>query len=410
VNTYLHFFRRSPRFLTYGFALVFFSSFGQTFLVSLFGADFRREFSLSHGTFGLLYSLATLASALTLATFGKLIDHVPLPRFTTVVCLGLSAACLLMGVAHGAWQLAVAFFAVRVAGQGFSTHTAVTSMARYFAADRGKAISVAMLGFPAGQALLPLPMVWLDGRFGWRATWLGVGVVLAVGLVPLALWLLRGHADRHRRHTEATRAGAAAEARPSWSRRQVVRDGDFYRVLPALLTPTFVLTGLFFHQAHLADAKGWSLAWLASCFIGLSVTQVLGSLGVGPLVDRFGAPRLLRFFLLPLVVGLLFVAGPDHPVLALGYLTASGFTLGAGGTIGGALWAEAYGVGHLGAIRSMTSAITVFSTAASPVTMGWLIDRGVSMEAIAAASAVWTVLAAALAATAFGRLRGTRAA
>ena len=59
--SYLVLAREHPRFLAFGFTLTFFSSFGQTFFVSLFGADVRAEFRLSHGEFGSIYSLATFS-------------------------------------------------------------------------------------------------------------------------------------------------------------------------------------------------------------------------------------------------------------------------------------------------------------------------------------------------------------
>ncbi len=66
------------RWLGGAFLLCLCSSFGQTFFISLSGGDIRRELGLSHGDFGLLYMLATLASAVTLPFLGRAID-----RFST---------------------------------------------------------------------------------------------------------------------------------------------------------------------------------------------------------------------------------------------------------------------------------------------------------------------------------------
>ena len=63
------------RWLAGGFLLMFCSSFGQTFFISLSAGDIRAEYGLSHGKFGLLYMLATLGSALTLPWIGKIVDH-----------------------------------------------------------------------------------------------------------------------------------------------------------------------------------------------------------------------------------------------------------------------------------------------------------------------------------------------
>ncbi len=62
------------------------------------------------------------------------------------------------------------------------------------------------------------------------------------------------------------------------------------------------------------------------------------------------------------------------------------------------MWAEVYGVAHLGAIRALASALMIFSTALSPAALGWLIDFGISVEAIAWMFLTYIGVATALAA------------
>ena len=76
---------------------------------------------------------------------------------------------------------------------------------------------------------------------------------------------------------------------------------------------------------------------------------------------------------------------------------------GTQGTVTGALWAELYGVDHLGAIRAMVAALMVFASAGSPVSMGWLIDAGVSIEAIAVMCLGYLVVAITLGRVALAR-------
>ena len=68
------FITNNSRWLLGGFLLTFFSAFGQTYFISLSAGNIRAEYNLSHGDFGLLYMLATLASALTLPWLGKIVD------------------------------------------------------------------------------------------------------------------------------------------------------------------------------------------------------------------------------------------------------------------------------------------------------------------------------------------------
>ena len=61
--------------LSLGVLLVFSSNIGQTFFISLFSGEIRNEFNLSHGMFGIFYSVATLTSAVVFFWLGKLTDQ-----------------------------------------------------------------------------------------------------------------------------------------------------------------------------------------------------------------------------------------------------------------------------------------------------------------------------------------------
>lgn len=394
---YLDFAVENRRFLAFGFLLTFFSNTGQTYFIALFNQPIRAEFGLTHGDFGGLYSLATLASAATVVWLGRMIDAVDLRVYASAVAVGLVGACFLLAWAPSVVALTGALYLLRLTAHGLMGHTAQTSMGRYFHRHRGKAMSLSATGHPAGEAVFPLFAVALLAGLGWRGAWTAMGAGLAVVLVPAVLWLLRGHHQRHRDHLEetATDGGTGSHGR-QWSRRDVLGDPRFYLILPAYLAPTFILTGFFFHQVHLAATKGWSLEWLATCFIAFAVMSLVGSLGSGPLVDRLGAVRLLPYYLMPMAAALVALAVSDHPGAALFYLAAAGLTTGAGSTIVGALWAEMYGTRHLGAIRAMASALMVFSTALAPAALGWAIDGGVTMEAIAVVCLVYVGVGAGL--------------
>jgi MFS family permease len=387
------------RFLAFGLLAVALSGFGQTYFISLFGGELRNELDLSHGAFGSLYSAATLASGLLLFWAGSAVDRLDLRIMTAGVTGGVALGCLVMAAAHTVGQLVLAMFLLRFAGQGLMTHMGFTAMGRYFHAHRGKAVSVAGMGLPLGEAALPPVAVAAVAAWGWRATWTGSAVLLLAVLLPFLLWLLRGH---NRRRQEAAASSKEGEAEGTsgghqWTRREVLGDPRFYLLLPAVLAAPLVVTALFFHQAHLAEAKGWPLSWLATSFSAFAATHIAGLLVIGAWVDRLGARRLLPVFLIPMAGGLLTVAGLDHPWAAPLYLGLMGLTMGATGTLLGALWPELYGVAHLGAIRAVVQAAMVLSTAVSPAAAGWLLDAGVTMETIAGGLVGYLALATALA-------------
>ena len=389
---YLRFVFAHRQFLTYGVALACFSSFGQTFFIALYGAELRAEFNLTHGELGLIYSSATLVSGLTMFWLGRFVDSVDLKLLSIIACLGLALACLAMALTPAAIFLYGAFFLLRLCGQGMMTHTAITSIARQFGPDRGKAVSIVSLGLPLGEAIFPLSAVLLMALVGWRVSWIVAALLLAFVVTPAVAWLLASEgAARSQQQSSHDLASVARDGR-IWSRRDVLRDRRFYLIVPAVMASSYVTTGLFFHQTHLAEAKGWSLAWLATCFVGYALSTVVAALAVGPMVDRLGAHRLLPWFLLPLGLGLVILGLFTHPLAALGYMTLVGVGAGASYTIVNALWAEVYGVTHLGAIRSLVFSLTIIASALSPVSLGWLIDLGVDINTIVAGCLVYIVL------------------
>lgn len=396
--TYREFIAGNARFLGFGFALAALSSVGQTFFISLFGAEIRDAFTLTHGEFGGIYAIATLASATCLALIGQRTDNADLRRWSCFVLGGLGGACLLIAWAPIALLLGVALFGLRFFGQGLASHTSVVSMARYFDVTRGRAVSIAALGHPVGEGLLPVSVVAIAAMIGWRETWLACGIVLLAVGIPTVLWLLRGHAERHRNWLHKLRASTAAGREPaSQSRAQMLRDPVFFLLLPSAITSSYIVTGLFFHQAHVAVAKGWPLTLLAASFAGYAAASVVTSLIAGYLIDRRGASRILPFAMGPLSIGLLALAFSNDPLIATFYLTMAGASQGIQATVQGVVWAEIYGSRHIGAIRALIVALGVFSSALGPAIMGWQIDAGVDIPTLALTSIIMIGVAVALA-------------
>ncbi|MBT4934343.1 MAG: MFS transporter [Rhodospirillaceae bacterium] len=394
----------SPRFLAFGFFTAFASSFGQTFFIALSSADIRAEFDLSHGDFGLIYSCATITSAGLLIWAGRKIDDIDLRPYTCIACIGLALACLGMASVGSALWLIPAIFGLRFTGQGLLTHVSAVSMARYFDSHRGKALSVAAMGYPVGEALFPTLAVAVIATLGWRQMWLALGVVLLVLLAPFMLWLLKGHSERHRGLDIGVRSADQAVKITGWTRAQVLKDRRFYVLLPSYLALSFIGTGFFFHQVHLTQSKGWSLSLFVSFFVVYAITQIFSALLSGLLVDRFNARSLMQVYLLPAAVGLGFIATFDAPWCGAVFMAFMGLSSGAVGVTHGAIWAEIYGIAHLGAIKALGAALMVLSTALSPPVMGLALDAGISMEEIALACIAFILFSAALVTFVFPRI------
>ena len=384
------FLRDNARWLFAGLLLTFFSSFGQTFFIALSAGHLRTAFDLSHGAFGGLYMAATLLSAATLAIVGRVVDTRSLAMVAGGVVVGLAVFSAGMAMVSSAAMLFVVLYGLRLFGQGMMTHVAMTAMGRWYAAQRGRAVSIASLGIQAGEAVLPLVFVTLSVFLGWRGTWWLAVAILVVIALPALLLLLQVE--------RVPRGGGPIDDGPTiarhWTRAEVLKDPAFWVISLGTLAPPFIGTTIFFHQIYLVELRGWSLGHFASAFVVMSTMTVTFTLISGWLIDRITALRLLPVFLLPLAGACVLLATVMHPWAAFGFMALLGVSYGFSSTLFGALWPEIYGTRHLGAIRSVTVALMVLASAVGPGVTGYLIDAGVAYERQMLVMAAYCLIAA----------------
>lgn len=373
---YIRFFLDNMPFLATGALLSFLSSFGQTFFISIFGGEIRSEFGLSDGDWGLIYMIGTTGSAALMVWAGGLADVFRVRTLGIAVIAALGMSCLAMAWNTSAVGLILVIFALRFMGQGMSTHMSTVAMARWFVATRGRALAIAGLGFMIGEATLPLIMVWLKSMIEWRVLWVCFAVFcLAMCVVLYQLLKLERTPQSVAQETQAT----GMEGR-HWTRIEAVRHPLFWLVAPAITFFSAFGTAFWFHQVHFAEVKGFTHLALVSVFPLGTITLAGSSILYGRAIDRFGASRLMPFYILPYVLA--FTLHWYAPSLGWTALAVILMGLAGGGqsTILNACWAEFYGTKHIGAIKSAAAALMVFGSAIGPGLSGWLIDIGVGFE------------------------------
>lgn len=386
--TYLAFVQKEKRLLSFAISFTFFSSFGQTFLISLFVPYFLIAFDLSNAAFGTLYSVATLTGAVALPWLGQWIDRIPLRQYSMYVALGLLFASVLMAISWHISMLFLALILLRLSGQGLSGHTAQATMAKKFDGERGKALSISALGYPIGEALLPSVLAAMLIVFSWRTVWGIIAAFIALIFIPVIWQLIR------KEKSVETGTNGNPKDLPSTrdNYRTVFSDNRTYFLIPAVLMPPFWVTGLFLYQIAAAEALGWTAALIASAFIAFAVSRILMSLISGPLIDRFSAQKLFPILLIPMTIGLLIAFAYEANWAAFVYMGMIGVTMGMGTTLKAALFTEMYGADKIGTVQSLFATIMVLSTALSPFLVGWMLDNAVTIHTILLTAAITCVL------------------
>ena len=366
--------------LSLGLFLIFSSSVGQTFFISLFSGEIRNAFNLSHGMFGIIYSVATLTSATLFFWLGKLTDQFNLTVLGLITLGILSGFSFLLSSADTLHILFLSLLGLRLFGQSMISHIAVTAMARWFSKKRGRALSIALMGHPIGEALLPSLITFFLFQFTWREIWVGIGTCIIIIFLPLVYWLGRYLKSNNHDSSNSGQTKSKKKLIDSWNRSQVLKDLRFYQVLPGLLASPFIVTGVFFHQIHLIETKSWSITLLASSYPFFALSVIGVTFGAGWIIDRFGTVHLLRFFLLPLAFGLLLIAFTDKAFAIPIFMILMGASAGSATIVISTLWVELYGINYIGSIRSMFFSMVVLATSISPALMGLLLDIGVTLE------------------------------
>lgn len=384
--TILDYLRSNARWLSAGVLLTCLSSFGQTFFIALFAADIQSAFDLSHGGWGLIYTVGTTASAIVMVWAGRQADVFRVRTLGALSLIALSLACVAMAVNPWLWLLPFVIFALRLTGQGMMSHIAAVAMARWFVATRGRALSIAALGFSIGQAFLPIAVVALMTVLDWRLIWIICAVIALLG-APLLMHLLS------KERTPASMAQSSDSLGMfgrHWTRKDMLAHPLFWLMVPAILGPSAFSTAFFFYQVHYAGVVGITTLQMVSYFPFFTAMIVIAMMATGALVDRLGTAKLLPFHQLPMVAA--FAIFSTH-YLGLGWgFFFLALTAGAQTTLIAAFWAEFYGTAHLGAIKAIAAAVMVLGSAIGPGLIGVLIDFGIGIETQYAWVAVYFVL------------------
>ena len=372
----IRFILQNSRWLTAGALLTLISSFGQTYFISIFAGEIRTAFNLSHGDWGAIYGFGTFASAIVMIWSGGLTDVMRVRHLGPIVLAALAASCLFMALNPWVALLPVVIFCLRFTGQGMSTHIAVVAMSRWFVANRGKALSVASLGFSVGEACYPILVVSLLLFFSWQSVWILAAGVAALA-IPAMLWLL---AEERSPQSSATEGQSLGMSGRHWSRNQALRHPLFWFMIPALLGQSAFNTAFFFLQVHFAEIKGWEHLQLVAMFPVYTLVSIAAMILSGILLDKLDTARLIPYFQLPMIVAFLIFAFGQSLIAALVGFIFLGLSSGANATLPNAFWAEFYGTKHLGSIKAAAAAVMVLGSAIGPAVTGVLLDYDLPLD------------------------------
>jgi len=380
----------SFKIIIFGFIFTFFSSFGQSFFIGLFNSNIRADLNITHGQFGTIYALATLVSSFTLVWIGKKIDDFKLINFSFFVIFLLFFSSILFSFVNSIYLLFIGIFFLRLSGQGLMSHTATTSISRYFNLNRGKALSATWLGLSFAEFMMPLTIVFFLSIYSWRSIWISIALLIIIFLPTLSMVTIKRIklSSREKGNLKLKKNNIK-----SWTRKEVLLDPKFYLISLVMLALPTINTGVFVYQSFILESKEWGDFVIAKSFMLYAILSV-GTLFIsGPIVDKFTSRKILPLMNIPSLFAMIILFYFDNYISSYYVLGLMGISNGLANVLGSSTWAEIYGVKYLGAIKSLTTAMMVFSTAFGTAVFGIIIDLGYPIETIALVSFIYIITA-----------------
>ena len=377
----------SLKVILFGFIFTFFSSFGQSFFLGIFNTSIRNELSITHGQFGSVYASATLLSSFILIWVGKKIDDVNISKFALLVILLLSFSCFFFSKISSISLLFIAIFLMRFSGQGMMSHTATTTISRYFTKTRGKALSTCWFGLSTAEFILPVFMIYLLSIASWKTIWISISLIIII-LLPVVSHFLVKNVNLESREIDNKKSDKLKNIK-DWKRVEVLKDYRFYIICANMLAMPWIATGTFVYQSFILVSKNWGPYIIAQSFMAYSIMSVITLIISGILIDKFTSRKLIIYMNIPLLISIIVIYYFDQSYSAFIFLGLIGISNGLANVLGSSTWAEIYGVKFIGSIKALTTALMVFATAFGTALFGVLIDNGFSIEQIAQISGIY---------------------
>ena len=249
----------------------------------------QAEFGVARAGAALPYTLTMLGFAAGGIVMGRASDRFGIARVAAVAGVMLATGYALASRTHDLLTYALVHgVLIGMLGSGALFGPVIADASLWFRRRRGVAVAVAAAGNYVAGAVWPPIVAAATQSYGWRATELGIGVIMLLTIPPLA-WLLRVPSPVPQGAVGASAAAATSQARLG--------------LTPGVLLTLLVAAGLgccvamSMPQVHIvaycADlgygpARG---AEMLSLMLGLGIISRVGS---GWIADRIGGlPTLL---------------------------------------------------------------------------------------------------------------------
>jgi len=305
---------RKPRFF-YGYVVVAAAATIQLVdlgIISTFGVffpSFLTEFGWSRATISGASSLSFLLMGFLAILAGGLTDRFG-PRIIMTTCgFFFALGFLLMSQLNSIWQLYL-FYGV-IVGIGLSAMDVVllSTVARWFVKKRGMMSGIVKVGTGMGMFIMPLIAGGLIPIHGWRTSYIILGSIALVFVLPIAQLLRRDPGQMQQRPDNEERAATSdiSSIGVGLSLQEAIHTRQFWMICAAFLTVVYCANTILVHIAPHAIDLGIPTINAASIISIIGGVSMFGRFVMGSAGDRIGNKLAMIICFVVLLVSLLWL-------------------------------------------------------------------------------------------------------
>ena len=351
---------------------------GQTYGIAVFNPYLREALSLSNSELSGAYALGTILASLPLTYVGALMDRYGPRRVLFGVVFLFGITCLGMTQVSGLVTLFLAFFFLRLLGQGAMSMMARNALAMWFNKRLGTASGMASVGLAVAIGGIPALSIALIEAYGWRGAYAILGGLVWLLVFPLLVFVFRNRPEDMGQVPDGGWVGDGQTpvqvGDPGYTLREVFRARSYWIAVCCMASWSMSGTGVQFHIVSIFAGRGLDAAAVAKMFSVYAVVMAGGRFLAGVLADRFRLNLLLSVALVAQCLGLVALNELDPVWLPLVFPIFSALGSSLLVSVGETMWVRYYGRRHLGKIRGSVSTIGVASSGVGPFIMGAAFD------------------------------------
>ncbi len=304
-------------------SIIVFLSSGIRFTIGPFLKPVSADLGLDRGSFSLVIALSLLLYGAFMPLVGRLVERLGSRVVCSAGAVVMAASLVLTGRMTTLWEFYLYYAVVGSLGLAATGHVmGSVTLANWFVRRRGVAMSLLGSASMAGMAVLVPAAMWCILRFGWRTSFVILGIGALLITLPLTLWVLRDDPESLGLEPDGVPAAPAASGGvTSLIERTTIADAlqlpSFWLLTAGLFNCGFSMSLLAAHGVPMLTDHGFHPMAASSAIGFLGMTAIGGGIMLGLISDRWGRkPVLAAVYLLRLVAfSMLFLV--RDPVLLL---------------------------------------------------------------------------------------------